>query len=172
MIYKIMKNKRFSSFFFHENLLQWSGIENCSKKGGDNMAELILSAKDILQKEFKTKMRGYDPDEVDEFLDQVIKDYETYNKEINLLKEDNERLTSKVEQLNRAQQTMSRVQKDTPKSSAVTNFDILKRLSNLEKEVFGKKLDEEEKQIPVPVQSPVQLQEETEAEDLEKTKQF
>lgn len=119
------------------------------------MAELILSAKDILQKEFKTKMRGYDPDEVDEFLDQVIKDYEAYNKEINLLKEDNERLASKVEQLNRAQQTMSRVQKDTPKSSAVTNFDILKRLSNLEKEVFGKKLDEEEQE-----------------EDLEKTKQF
>lgn len=44
------------------------------------MAELVYSPKDILQQEFKTKMRGYDPIEVDEFLDNIIKDYETYSK--------------------------------------------------------------------------------------------
>ncbi|WP_071131235.1 cell division regulator GpsB [Enterococcus timonensis] len=124
------------------------------------MPELNLGAKDILQKEFKQKMRGYDPDEVDEFLDLVIKDYEAYNKELNLLREDNERLSAKIDQLNRAQQTMSRVQKDVPKATnAVTNFDILKRLSNLEKEVFGKKLDEE-------------VADNSRDNDLEKTKQF
>lgn len=32
---------------------------------------------------------------------------------------------------------------EAPKSQTVTNFDILKRLSNLEKEVFGKKLDQD-----------------------------
>lgn len=41
------------------------------------MANLVYSPKDILQQEFKTKMRGYDPVEVDEFLDNIIKDYET-----------------------------------------------------------------------------------------------
>lgn len=47
------------------------------------MANLVYSPKDILQKEFKTKMmNGYDPIEVDEFLDNVIKDYEAYNKEL------------------------------------------------------------------------------------------
>lgn len=117
------------------------------------MPEISLNAKEILQKEFKSKMRGYDPEEVDEFLDQVIKDYEAYNKEIALLQEENDRLTSKMDQMTRAQQTLSRVQQDAPKTSTVTNFDILKRLSNLEKEVFGKKLDDEE-------------------EDLDKTKQF
>ena len=117
------------------------------------MPEVSLNAKEILQKEFKSKMRGYDPEEVDEFLDQVIKDYEAYNKEIALLQEENNRLVAKMDQLSRAQQTLSRVQQDAPKTSSVTNFDILKRLSNLEKEVFGKKLDDEE-------------------EDLDKTKQF
>ena len=46
------------------------------------MTNLNYSPKDILQQEFKTKMRGYDPIEVDEFLYGIIKDYETYNKEI------------------------------------------------------------------------------------------
>ncbi|MEG0679631.1 MAG: DivIVA domain-containing protein, partial [Carnobacterium sp.] len=40
------------------------------------MAERILTTKDILQKEFKTSMRGYNPTEVDEYLDDVIRDYE------------------------------------------------------------------------------------------------
>lgn len=107
------------------------------------MANLVYSPKDILQQEFKTKMRGYDPVEVDEFLDDVIKDYETYNKEILALQEENDRLNAKVQQLSTSQAVSSRVAPEAPKSQTVTNFDILKRLSNLEKEVFGKKLDQE-----------------------------
>lgn len=106
------------------------------------MANLVYSPKDILQKEFKTKMmNGYDPIEVDEFLDNVIKDYEAYNKELLSLQEENSRLMAKLDQLSKAQST-PRVAQEVPKSAAVTNFDILKRLSNLEREVFGKKLDE------------------------------
>ena len=52
------------------------------------MANLVYSPKDILQQEFKTKMRGYDPIEVDEFLDNIIKDYETYSKELLALQEE------------------------------------------------------------------------------------
>ena len=107
------------------------------------MANLIYSPKDILQQEFKTKMRGYDPVEVDEFLDNIIKDYESYNKELLALQEENDRLNAKVAQLSKTQATTSRVQTEAPKSQTVTNFDILKRLSNLEKEVFGKKLDQD-----------------------------
>lgn len=106
------------------------------------MANLVYSPKDILQKEFKTKMmNGYDPIEVDEFLDNVIKDYEAYNKELLSLQEENSRLMAKLDQLSKNQPT-PRVAQEVPKSAAVTNFDILKRLSNLEREVFGKKLDE------------------------------
>ena len=44
---------------------------------------------------------------------------------------------AKLDQLSKAQPT-PRVAQEVPKSAAVTNFDILKRLSNLEREVFVK----------------------------------
>ncbi|WP_249869856.1 DivIVA domain-containing protein [Oceanobacillus saliphilus] len=52
-----------------------------------------LTPLDIHNKEFTRRMRGYDEDEVNEFLDQVIKDYEMVIRE----KKD---LTEKVNQLN------------------------------------------------------------------------
>lgn len=104
------------------------------------MANRTLTTKDILQKEFKTGMRGYNSAEVDEYLDEIIRDYESYNKEISQLKAENERLHNKVDELTK----QLSVQKPSPSgqsSSTVTNFDILKRLSNLERHVFGSKLD-------------------------------
>ena len=43
-----------------------------------DMASIIFSAKDIFEQEFGREVRGYSKAEVDEFLDDVIKDYETY----------------------------------------------------------------------------------------------
>ena len=135
------------------------------------MANLNFSPKDILQQEFKTKMRGYDPVEVDEFLDNVIKDYETYNKEILALQEENDRLHAKLDQQSKNSAITSRVSGgETAKSQTVTNFDILKRLSNLEKEVFGKKLDQEpETTTRVTTSNYTQAADES---DLEKTRRF
>ena len=107
------------------------------------MEKYNYKAIDIFNKEFKVKMRGFDPDEVDEFLDNIMKDYETFNKEILALQEENDRLNAKINQLNKSQAVISKIQPESQKSQTVTNFDILKRLSNLEKEVFGKKLDQE-----------------------------
>ena len=94
-----------------------------------------LTAKDILEKEFKTGMRGYKPEEVDKFLDFVIKDYEIFHQEIEELQQENMRLKKQVEDA-------SRRPTPTVQSAGTTNFDILKRLSNLEKHVFGSKLYE------------------------------
>lgn len=55
------------------------------------MTSIIYSPKDIFEQEFKTSMRGFDKKEVDEFLDNVIKDYETYIAEIEKLKSEIER---------------------------------------------------------------------------------
>jgi len=104
---------------------------------------------DILQKEFKTKMRGYDPTEVDQFLDGIIKDYETLTNEVNQLKSDNERLlqargtgnNTNGANFQQPRQQNRRPQATKPASSSIaegsTNYDILKRVSNLEKRVFG-----------------------------------
>lgn len=102
------------------------------------MPKIIHTADDILQKDFDIKMRGYDQIEVDQYLDEIIKDYGTFQREIAKLKDENQRLKTEIEQLNREQELYSQ----TPKQNqTVTNFDILKRLSNLERKVFGDKLD-------------------------------
>jgi len=52
------------------------------------MENVNLTPKDIVNKNFKPKMRGYDPTEVDEFLDAVIQDYEVFTSEIQKLQVD------------------------------------------------------------------------------------
>ena len=106
------------------------------------MARISLSTKDILQKQFKRSFRGFDIEEVDALLDLIIRDYDTFQKEISFLQAENERLLTKVDELSR-QATVSKVNRTSNvSSSGVTNFDILKRLSNLEKHVFDSKLEE------------------------------
>ena len=41
---------------------------------------------DIHNKEFKRVMRGYDVEEVDEFLDEIIVDFEKMQRELDVLK--------------------------------------------------------------------------------------
>nr|WP_177165515.1 cell division regulator GpsB [Alkalibacterium putridalgicola] len=98
-----------------------------------------LTQKEILEKDFKSKMRGYDPTEVDEFLDVVIRDYDNFQKEIEQLKAENDRLLDKVDE--QAKQLSTQSSSSNQTNSTVSNFDILKRLSNLERHVFGSKLD-------------------------------
>lgn len=104
------------------------------------MAEKNLTAKDILQKEFTKTMRGYNTAEVDEYLDNIIRDYDSYQKDVVYLKNENERLISKVDELTKQLALAKKNVPNTP-GSGVTNFDILKRLSNLEKHVFGSKIN-------------------------------
>ncbi|ADC51253.1 MULTISPECIES: cell division regulator GpsB [Alkalihalophilus] len=102
-----------------------------------NNPEVRLSAKEILDKEFKTSMRGYNPDEVDKFLDSVIQDYEAFQKKVAALEQENQKLRREMKQL------QERPQRQTAAPTAgSTNYDILQRLSNLEKKVFGSKLYE------------------------------
>ncbi|MEN2766212.1 cell division regulator GpsB [Ornithinibacillus xuwenensis] len=89
-----------------------------------------LNTKDILEKDFKTAMRGYNQEEVDGFLDIVIQDYEAFGKEIDRLKQEVERLKKSSE---------SQVKTRSSNTVPQVNYDVLKRLSNLEKAVFGNK---------------------------------
>jgi len=61
---------------------------------------MVLTPLDIHNKEFNNKMRGYNPDQVNDFLDQVIKDYETVLKENDALKADLKSSDEKVTYFN------------------------------------------------------------------------
>lgn len=102
----------------------------------------ILTQKEIVEKDFKTKLRGYKPQEVDEFLDLVIQDYKSFQDEIDELKEQVESLISEIDE--NSKQAELRKQNQNSNQSSVTNFDVLKRLSNLERHVFGSKLEKSE----------------------------
>lgn len=103
-----------------------------------------FTPQDILHKQFKERNigKGYDEADVDSFLDDVIKDYDTFNKEVDRLNSENERLRAKVDELNRQVEvgsSMNNGAASQPVSNA-TNMDILKRLSNLERRVFGSQM--------------------------------
>jgi len=114
---------------------------------------LKLSAKDIYEKDFeKTMTRGYRREEVDAFLDDIIADYQKMadlDNEVVKLSEENNKLKKELEEL-RLRVATSRPQENknfSSNSNATTksntnnnnnNVDILKRISNLEKAVFGK----------------------------------
>ena len=124
------------------------------------MGKIHFTPKDILQKDFKQKMRGYDPTDVDSFLDMVIRDYETSDKTIQQLQDENDQLRTKVDQLTKSgatvnnnvaspqmAQTRDQNQDRQPQSSAAqpdnaTYINILKRLSNLENHVFGSNMNQ------------------------------
>lgn len=97
--------------------------------------EIKLNSKIILEKEFKKSVKGYSIDQVDQFLDQIMEDYDAFEKVVEELRAENNRLKEELEN------TATR-RPQVQQSAGNTNFDILKRLSNLEKHVFGSKLYE------------------------------
>ena len=119
------------------------------------MPTFKFTPKDIYEADFSTKMRGYDKEEVDELLDDVIADYETYQTENLRLQEENEFLKKKIAELemqvskpNQAnlddtqrfdpnQILQARSSKQKVEMRNPSNFDLLKRINRLEQAVFG-----------------------------------
>ena len=101
---------------------------------------IALTSRDILEKEFKIDTRGYRPQEVDRFLDIIIKDYEEMNfiikeleREKKQLVEDNISLKQEVRNLKTKIEVLAESD-----SGNTTNADVLRRISKLEKIIYGK----------------------------------
>ena len=97
----------------------------------------FLTAKEILEKDFKIDARGYRPQEVDQFLDLIIKDYVDFESttkrlvaEIKTLETENAKLKSEIRNLKASLDIAG-------SNKGVTNVDLLKRISDLEKVVYG-----------------------------------
>ena len=101
---------------------------------------IVLTSRDILEKEFKIDTRGYRPQEVDRFLDMIIKDYEEMNaimrdleREKKQLVEDNISLKQEIRNLKAKIEVLAETE-----GSNTTNADMLRRISKLEKIIYGK----------------------------------
>ena len=103
------------------------------------MENVLHNREEILTKEFK-KTRigtGYDMTDVDAFLDEIMSDYQAFQSNIDELTTQNEKLKAQVAELTKQVSAAATSPKASPAPVANTNMDILKRLSNLERRVFG-----------------------------------
>ena len=105
--------------------------------------KIYLTPQERLDKDFKIDARGYRPQEVDKFLDMIIRDYTEFisiiknqEKEINNLNHEKSDLKSEIRRL----RSNIEAAEDSVASGfkSVNNVDLLRRLSQLEKVVFGK----------------------------------
>ena len=102
---------------------------------------IVLTSRDILEKEFKIDTRGYRPQEVDRFLDLIIKDYEEMNSMIRELEREKKQLVEdniSLKQEVRNLKTKIEVLAESEGSGNTTNADMLRRISKLEKIIYGK----------------------------------
>ena len=113
-------------------------------ESGDIMNKNLinLTPEEILNKEFRIDTRGYRLKEVDQFLDEIIADYQTFNKiilDLQKEKEDQVEVILNLKQEIRDLKTTVEISRSASKDDiGGSNLDVLKRLSNLEKAVFGK----------------------------------
>ena len=104
--------------------------------------KIKLMPQDILEKNFKIDMRGYSLKEVDQFLDDIISDYGQFLEIINNLEKEKADLLGEIMNLKqelRNSKLNMEVASDSRNVGEVTNIDIMRRLSQLEKMVYGSK---------------------------------
>ena len=101
--------------------------------------DVSLSIQDILEKEFKIDTRGYRPQEVDSFLDVIMRDYNEYNNIIKALVKDNKSLMAENHTLKEEVRNLkSSIEAAKYGEKEITNVDFLRRISQLEKIILGK----------------------------------
>lgn len=106
--------------------------------------EILLTQDMIYNWDFKMDARGYRPQEVDKVLDMVISDYRTYERKIKSLNDHIDNLSREIldlkQKLRNAKANMEIVKNS---GREITNVDLLRRISQLEKIIYGKDVEED-----------------------------
>lgn len=106
--------------------------------------EILLNPDMLYNWDFKVDARGYRPQEVDRVLDMVISDYNAYN---SMIREKDRQIDALNNQILELKQKLrnAKANMDIVKNSErqVTNVDLLRRISELEKIIYGRNSDNE-----------------------------
>ena len=106
--------------------------------------EILLNPEMLYNWDFKVDARGYRPQEVDKVLDMVISDYNAYN---SMIREKDRQINALNNQILELKQKLrnAKANMDIVKNSErqVTNVDLLHRISELEKIIYGRNNDNE-----------------------------
>ena len=112
--------------------------------------KLNLTSEKILNKVFPSATRGYDSLVVDQFLDEILTDYQRVEKNVLITQEENHNLTETINELKQNNQALeienARLKKrleGIKDNDHVTreNIDILKRVYALEKFIYNSGTD-------------------------------
>lgn len=124
-----------------------------------------LTPLDIVNKEFKHSLRGYHEDEVNAFLDEVVRDYEALIKENDELKENSNGMTERIEHYRKLEVTLQNTlvvaqgTADDVKNAARREAEIIVREAESKAEQL---LNEAKHQIRKYQEETARLQRETE----------
>jgi len=104
------------------------------------MNKLNLTAKEVLDKHFDKDFKGYSSDQVDDFLDVVIEDYQLMEENVSELLNMINSLQAEVKSLQDRNVELEGMRKafDLSKTTSYSSVDLLKRISRIEEEVFKK----------------------------------
>lgn len=100
--------------------------------------KLYLNPDEILRHAFKIDARGYRMQEVDKYLDMVIRDYVEMQKTIKMLEEENNNLADDNRRIQAEYRKLKEEISASSNNGSQTNTDLLRRISNLEKIVYGR----------------------------------
>lgn len=101
-------------------------------------AKFKLSADKILEKRFNIDFKGYSGQEVDEFLDEIVHDYDTFSETINELGKILAEYEEKIELLQNENKALKEKAVPTTEITSSNQLELLKRIARLEAAVFKK----------------------------------
>ena len=145
---------------------------------------MVLTPLDIHNKEFPVKMRGYDQDQVNDYLDQIIKDYEMVLKEKRELEKNLQFSEEKVGHFNNlqdalnksiivAQDAADRLKENAAKEANIIRLEAEKNADRLLDEAVTTETDELKKQsrvfkqrLQIMIESQLEMVKNSEWDDL------
>ncbi len=107
--------------------------------------KLTLSSEEILNKKFPASPRGYNPLEVDQYLDLVLRDYRLIEQNCLVEKKEIEKLNEAIKELEKKNNALEienvKYQKrfediKDNKNITIDNMDLYKRIAALEKALY------------------------------------
>ena len=107
---------------------------------GDDMEKLELTPEKILNMQFNVDFKGYDPNEVDSFLDVVLEDYQKMEDNVQELLDLVASLQEEVSKLHNENISLAGKQRaiDLGNTTSYSSVDLLKRISRLEEQVYNR----------------------------------
>ena len=93
-----------------------------------------LSAEDILKKEFSTKLKGYDQEEVNADLDIIISDYEHFNQ---IIDDQQKQISELQEEIKNSELRDRQNPYENLIKTETTNVSMIQRISTLERKVYA-----------------------------------